>query len=99
MKIGRKIALFYTLITVLTTMIVIGVFYLFSSRYIDGLYQSYLREKAFLTAQKHWERDEVDEQSYLAIQADRKGAERVSISRDPVADKYISTFHHYKIFR
>ena len=68
MKIGRKIALFYTLITVLTTMIVIGVFYLFSSRYIDGLYQSYLREKAFLTAQKHWERDEVDEQSYLAIQ-------------------------------
>ena len=53
MKIGRKIALFYTLITVLTTMIVIGVFYLFSSRYIDGLYQSYLREKAFLTAQKH----------------------------------------------
>lgn len=56
MKIGRKIALFYTLITVLTTMIVIGVFYLFSSRYIDGLYQSYLREKAFLTAQKHWER-------------------------------------------
>lgn len=36
MKIGRKIALFYTLVTVLTTMAVIGVFYLFSSRYIDG---------------------------------------------------------------
>ena len=29
MKIGRKIALFYTLVTVLTTMAVIGVFYLF----------------------------------------------------------------------
>ena len=68
MKIGRKIALFYTLVTVLTTMAVIGVFYLFSSRYIDGLYRSYLREKAFLTAQKHWERDEVDEQSYQTIQ-------------------------------
>lgn len=27
MKIGRKIALFYTLVTVLTTMAVIGVFY------------------------------------------------------------------------
>lgn len=67
MKIGRKIALFYTLVTVLTTMAVIGVFYLFSSRYIDGLYRSYLREKAFLTAQKHWERDEVDEQSYQTI--------------------------------
>ena len=53
MKIGRKIALFYTLVTVLTTMAVIGVFYLFSSRYIDGLYRSYLRENAFLTAQKH----------------------------------------------
>ena len=63
MKIGRKIALFYTLVTVLTTMAVIGVFYLFSSRYIDGLYRSYL-----LTAQKHWERDEVDEQSYQTIQ-------------------------------
>lgn len=25
-------------------------------------------EKAFLTAQKHWERDEVDEQSYQTIQ-------------------------------
>ena len=35
MKIGRKIALFYTLVTVLTTMAVIGVFYLFSSRYIS----------------------------------------------------------------
>ena len=68
MKIGRKIALFYTLVTVLTTMAVIGVFYLFSSRYIDGLYRSYLREQAFLTAQKHWERDEVDEQSYQTIQ-------------------------------
>ena len=71
MKIGRKIALFYTLVTVLTTMAVIGVFYLFSSRYIDGLYRSYLREKAFLTAQKHWERDEVDEQSYQTIRVKR----------------------------
>lgn len=74
MKIGRKIALFYTLVTVLTTMAVIGVFYLFSSRYIDGLYRSYLREKAFLTAQKHWERDEVDEQSYQTIQRKYDGA-------------------------
>ena len=63
MKIGSKIALFYTLISVLTTVIIIAVFYIFSTQYINKLYASYLREKAYLTAQKHWEKDEVDEQS------------------------------------
>ena len=47
---------------------VMSVFYLFSSRYINRLYESYLREKAFITAQKYWEKDEVDEQSYRLIQ-------------------------------
>ena len=60
MKIGSKIALFYTLISVLTTVIIIAVFYIFSTQYINKLYASYLREKAYLTAQKHWEKDEVD---------------------------------------
>ena len=64
MKIGSKIALFYTLLSVLTTIIIIAVFYLFSTQFINKLYASYLREKAYLTAQKHWEKDEVDEQSY-----------------------------------
>lgn len=68
MKIGSKIALFYVLLSVLTTIIIVAVFYLFSTRYINKLYESYLCEKAFLTAQKHWEKDEVDEQSYLTIQ-------------------------------
>ena len=68
MKIGSKIALFYTLISVLTTVIIIAVFYIFSTQYINKLYASYLREKAYLTAQKHWEKDEVDEQSYQIIQ-------------------------------
>ena len=54
MKIGSKIALFYTLISVLTTVIIIAVFYIFSTQYINKLYASYLREKAYLTAQKHW---------------------------------------------
>ena len=67
MKIGSKIALFYTLISVLTTVIIIAVFYIFSTQYINKLYASYLREKAYLTAQKHWEKDEVDEQSYQII--------------------------------
>ncbi len=53
MKIGSKIALFYTLISVLTTAVIITVFYLFSTRYINKLYESYLREKAYLTAQKY----------------------------------------------
>ena len=68
MKIGSKIALFYTLISVLTTVIIIAVLYIFSTQYINKLYASYLREKAYLTAQKHWEKDEVDEQSYQIIQ-------------------------------
>ena len=68
MKIGSKIALFYTLISVLTTISIIAIFYLFSIQYINRLYESYLREKAYLSAQKHWEKDEVDEQSYQIIQ-------------------------------
>lgn len=68
MKVGSKIALFYTLASVLTTVIIITVFYIFSTQYINRLYASYLREKAYLTAQKHWEKDEVDEQSYQIIQ-------------------------------
>ncbi len=68
MKIGSKIALFYTLLSILTTIIIIGIFYLFSTQFINKLYASYLREKAYLTAQKHWEKDEVDEQSYQVIQ-------------------------------
>lgn len=68
MKVGSKIALFYTLASVLTTVIIIAVFYIFSTQYINRLYASYLREKAYLTAQKHWEKDEVDEQSYQIIQ-------------------------------
>ena len=68
MKIGSKIALFYTLLSVLTTIIIIAVFYLFSTQFINKLYASYLREKAYLTAQNHWEKDEVDEQSYQIIQ-------------------------------
>ena len=68
MKVGSKIALFYTLVSVLTTVIIIAVFYIFSTQYINRLYTSYLCEKAYLTAQKHWEKDEVDEQSYQLIQ-------------------------------
>lgn len=68
MKIGSRIALFYTIITVGAITAAVMVFYFFTSRYINHLYDSYLIEKAYLTAQKHWEKDEVDEYSYREIQ-------------------------------
>lgn len=68
MKIGSRITLFYTIITVGAIAAVVMVFYFFTSRYINHLYDSYLIEKAYLTAQKHWEKDEVDEYSYREIQ-------------------------------
>ena len=68
MKLGSRIALFYTIITVGAITAAVMVFYFFTSRYINHLYDSYLIEKAYLTAQKHWEKDEVDEYSYREIQ-------------------------------
>lgn len=67
MKIGSKIALFYATITISIIIIIILIFYFFSSYYINKLYDSYLKEKTYLTAQMHWEKDEVDEQSYQII--------------------------------
>ena len=63
MKIGSKIAMFYTIITVGAIAVVFLVFSFFTSRYINNLYDFYLSEKAFLTAQKHWEKDEVEKSS------------------------------------
>lgn len=68
MKIGSKIALFYTVITVGAIALIVLVFYLFTLRYINKVYDSYLSEKAYLTAQKYWEKDEVDESCYREIQ-------------------------------
>lgn len=53
MKIGSKIALFYTVITVGAIALIVLVFYLFTLRYINKVYDSYLSEKAYLTAQKY----------------------------------------------
>lgn len=68
MKIGDRIALFYTTVTICAITLVVVVFYLFTFRYINKLYDSYLVDKAYLTAQKHWEKDEVDEDSYQLIE-------------------------------
>lgn len=68
MKIGFKITIFYTSITICILFVVAGIFYLSVTRYVSTLFDSYLAEKAILTAQKHWERDEVDDASYMKIQ-------------------------------
>lgn len=67
MKIGSKIALFYTLISVLTTVIIIAVFYIFSTQYINS---SMLLTcvKSLPDRTEALGKDEVDEQSYQIIQ-------------------------------
>lgn len=68
MKAGNKIALFYTAMTVGVIALVTIVFYFITTSYISRLYYSYLTDKAYATAEKHWEKDEVDEESYARIQ-------------------------------
>lgn len=68
MKTGNKIALFYSAVTLGIIAAVTLCFYLLAIRYIERLYYSYLTEKAYATAEKHWEKDEVDAESYAHIQ-------------------------------
>lgn len=99
MKIGSKIALFYTIITVGAITAVVMVFYLFTSRYINNLYDSYLIEKAYLTAQKHWEKDEVDESSYREIQQKYNEllpqAQEILLNLDSMPSSSIDTLNKY----
>lgn len=67
MKTGSKIALFYTAITIGIITVVISVFYLVATSYMNRLYDSYLMEKGYATAEKHWEKDEVDAEGYARI--------------------------------
>lgn len=68
MKTGTKIALFYTSITVGVIATVTLIFYFIATSSIARLYNSYLIEKAYATAEKHWKKDEVDAESYARIQ-------------------------------
>lgn len=68
MKTGNKIALFYSTVTLGVIAAVTLCFYLIATSYIERLYYSYLTEKAYATAEKHWEKDEVDAESYARIQ-------------------------------
>lgn len=68
MKTGNKIALFYTAVTVGIIAVVTLIFYFVMTGYSNRLYDSYLTEKAYATAEKHWEKDEVDTEGYARIQ-------------------------------
>lgn len=68
MKTGNKIALFYTTVTVGIVVAVALIFYFFAARSVSRLYYSYLTEKAYVIAQKYWEKDELDEEDYALVQ-------------------------------
>ena len=70
MKIGSKLVLFYTSMTFSLALFIIIVFYIFTSQYIDNVFDINLADKVYLTAQEHFKKDEVDEAVYKDIQKD-----------------------------
>lgn len=108
MKIGSKIALFYTGITICMLTCIMVVFYFFIYNYINRLYDSYLADKAYLTAQKHWEKDEVDESSYEIIRQEYEGllpqAKEILLNTDSMEtvkdtlDKYLNKEQQKRLF-
>lgn len=67
MKIGSKLVLFYTIMTFGVAMFIILVFYVVTSQYIDNVFDVNLTDKVYLTAQTHFKKDEVDENTYQII--------------------------------
>lgn len=93
MKTGNKIALFYSAITIGVIVLATLVFYLVSTNYISRLYSSYLTEKAYATAEKHWEKDESDAQRYASIQQHYENtlpvATEILLNADSVSTKQV----------
>lgn len=67
MKIKTKLALLYTSITVVILMVVFIFVYLLTSKNIDSNYYTLLLDKALITAQKHFEKDELSQQAYQKV--------------------------------
>lgn len=67
MKIKTKLSLLYTSITVGILMVVFIFVYFVTAKNIDTNYYSLLFDKALVTAQKHFERDELNQQAYEKI--------------------------------
>lgn len=67
MKIKTKLALLYTSITVGILVVVFVLVYLLTSKNIDNYYYTLLFDKALITAQKHFEKDELNQYAYQKI--------------------------------
>jgi len=67
MKIKTKLALLYTSITVSTLMVVFVFVYFLTTRIIDNNYFTLLFDKALITAEMHFEKDELSQQAYQKI--------------------------------
>ena len=67
MKIKTKLVLLYTSITVSTLMVVFVFVYFFTTRIIDNNYFTLLFDKALITAEMHFEKDELSQQAYQKI--------------------------------
>ncbi len=109
MKIRSKVAWFYSLVTLTFVMVVILIYSFVLSVYINRLFYNYLIEKAYLTAQKNYEEDEVDEQSYNIIKQKYSellpeareillNTENVRQVRDTL-DKYISVAQEARLYK
>ena len=68
MKTGNKIVWVYTWLIMGLVVFVVVLFYILTARSINKVYESYLAERAIATAEKYWERDELDDASYDLVQ-------------------------------
>lgn len=67
MKIKTKLAFLYTSITVGILVVVFIFVYLLTSSNINNNYYTLLLDKALITAQKHFEQDELNQQAYQKV--------------------------------
>lgn len=67
MKIKTKLALLYTSITIGILIVIFIFVYLLTSKNIDNNYFTILSDKALITAQMHFEKDELSQQAYQKI--------------------------------
>lgn len=91
MKTGNKIAWIYTLLMMALVVSVGSLFYWLTARSTNQVYETYLSERAYAAAEKYWEEDELDAESYALV---KKRYERaLSPAKEIVlnADSTVST--------
>lgn len=84
MKIGHKIVLFYTCLTFGIAMFIILIFYVFTSRYVDRVFAANLRDKVYLSSQRHFKAAEMDSDDYKMLE--RNYRELIPRSRESVIE-------------